>query len=397
MFYFGVSCPEQGYTNTMNIGIIPRGSDVWGQHLLKGIFLYAQEHEELSLNVLPMLGSLNVVLPRNLDGLVCSLLPEEMGEVERRGIPYLNLRMHQQDCCSAELWTDDPEVVRLAVQHLEERGCIRMASFADRNTEKTRERNLQVMVHNRLEELGLEDLGPFDPPPEVYAGGWTYEKQLSSMETWLAGLPKPLGLICTNGEHARRALEAIRRLGLEVPGDIFLLSLTNSSHLLEYNRPSITTMDLNLTGKGVQAARLIHELVEGKRKAPFREWCRPKGVIPRESTAYAVTYDPQLNKVLKRMKSWEYDMPSIDELARYGGMSKRNLFRKIKDATGRSPSELLYRCRIEKALNLLRNEQMGLSEVADQCGYGLPSQLSREIKQSTGLTPTQYRSYWKVQ
>jgi AraC-like DNA-binding protein len=173
------------------------------------------------------------------------------------------------------------------------------------------------------------------------------------------------------------------------------MSTDNDSAYLECCTPTITYMNLDQADKGARAAEWLLDMLEGKRPEFFREQIPPAGVVPLQSTAYAVPTDPGLQRALDLMESWEYELPSVDDLARTAGMSRSTLFRRMQTQLGKKPGELLYQSRREKALRLLREEDLPLSDITDRCGYGLPSQLTHDIKRHTGQSPKQYRDSWR--
>ena len=54
-------------------------------------------------------------------------------------------------------------------------------------------------------------------------------------------------------------------------------------------------------------------------------------------------------------------------------------------------SAYLNQQRIEKACTLLRGTHMTVEEIARSCGYTDAQYFSRVFRQTTGLTPMQYR------
>ena len=47
--------------------------------------------------------------------------------------------------------------------------------------------------------------------------------------------------------------------------------------------------------------------------------------------------------------------------------------------------------RVERVKELIKYRQLSFSEIADRLGYSSVAHLSRQFKQYTGLTPTQFR------
>jgi AraC-like DNA-binding protein len=52
----------------------------------------------------------------------------------------------------------------------------------------------------------------------------------------------------------------------------------------------------------------------------------------------------------------------------------------------------MRRLRAERAARLLRNGQLSISEIAQNCGYASHSHLCREFKTQLGATPSEYRA-----
>jgi len=60
----------------------------------------------------------------------------------------------------------------------------------------------------------------------------------------------------------------------------------------------------------------------------------------------------------------ENEQFGVSELARELGMSRSNLHRRIKTATGKSVSRYIREVRLNKALELLKDSDLSVSEVA---------------------------------
>ena len=81
----------------------------------------------------------------------------------------------------------------------------------------------------------------------------------------------------------------------------------------------------------------------------------------------------------------------ISWLATQAGMSRVQLFRKIKALTGESPSAFVRMLRLQKARNLLLTTSLNVSEIAYDVGFGDPSFFSRTFKEKYGKTPLETR------
>lgn len=72
---------------------------------------------------------------------------------------------------------------------------------------------------------------------------------------------------------------------------------------------------------------------------------------------------------------------------------KNSINKYIKQATGMSFAEYYISLRINKACQLLSMSEKTIGEIAEECGYSSVHFFSRQFKQKTGITPSDYRRY----
>ena len=83
--------------------------------------------------------------------------------------------------------------------------------------------------------------------------------------------------------------------------------------------------------------------------------------------------------------------PSVADVADACGISKRGLERAFgKHGTG-SPAEIIREQRLAGILRLLKNQSLGLANIARQSGFSDASGLSNFIKRVTGKPPGAWR------
>lgn len=87
----------------------------------------------------------------------------------------------------------------------------------------------------------------------------------------------------------------------------------------------------------------------------------------------------------------EYDF-SVDKFSREIGMSRSNLYLKIKAITGESVNAFVKRIRFHKAVELMESRQYTIAEISNMCGFNSPSYFSTAFKQYYGCIPSEYLS-----
>ena len=82
---------------------------------------------------------------------------------------------------------------------------------------------------------------------------------------------------------------------------------------------------------------------------------------------------------------------SIDLISDKTGLSRSNLFRKLKGLTNMSPVDLVMKIKLNHAAELLKtNKAMRISNVAYESGFNDPRYFSTLFKKTFGKTPKEY-------
>lgn len=98
-----------------------------------------------------------------------------------------------------------------------------------------------------------------------------------------------------------------------------------------------------------------------------------------------------MEKIISQvMKNLDNDDFSVEELGEIIGMSRSNLFRKLKAITGQTPIEFIYFVRIKRSMELLLERKMNVSEIAWEVGFKNPSSFSKSFKKQFGKSPSQF-------
>lgn len=87
---------------------------------------------------------------------------------------------------------------------------------------------------------------------------------------------------------------------------------------------------------------------------------------------------------------------NVEDLGREMGMSRVQLYRKLKSLTNFSPNELLRQMRLKKAASMLASSDMTVSEVAYQVGFSSPSYFTKCYKEQFGESPTEVQKRKEV-
>lgn len=101
--------------------------------------------------------------------------------------------------------------------------------------------------------------------------------------------------------------------------------------------------------------------------------------------------DPDIGLALSVMHTHPEEQWTVAALAQRVLMSRSKFAERFMKTVGTSPLQYLTDCRMRRAKELLRNEHLGLKDVACRVGYANESAFSNAFRRFTGTTPGVYR------
>ncbi|WP_171062940.1 ATP-binding protein [Larkinella sp. C7] len=134
----------------------------------------------------------------------------------------------------------------------------------------------------------------------------------------------------------------------------------------------------------------VRNLLEQRRLV--REWVRASLLSPVTLVTLPVaeTVDPYLNKLYQLIETRLDDSGfGVDELAEVSGLSRTNLYRKVKALTGLPANQFIRNYRLKRGSQLLR-QGYSPSETATMVGFESHSYFTRCFRELYRMTPTEF-------
>lgn len=292
------------------------------------------------------------------------------------------------------------EPLRMA-NHLAERPLYTWHLVSRDGTAVTASSGLPTAVDQALEPMPQLDL-------LLVCGGVDVQSHCERETlTWLRRLAErhiPLGAVCTGGYVLARArlLDGYRcTLHWEHIGSLHearrFPEVTFTSHLFVMDRDRYTCsggiapldMMLNLIGRqqGLALAEAIAEEFIHE---------RIRGVGDRQRSPLRVRLGhshPKLEEVATLMEANLQEPLALDELARYAGLSRRQLERLFQRYVGCPPLKYYLELRLARARLLLQQTRMPITEVALACGFVSPPHFTKCYHDHFGHSPSGERKH----
>ncbi|MGB0372267.1 MAG: substrate-binding domain-containing protein [Opitutales bacterium] len=284
---------------------------------------------------------------------------------------------------------DDEAVGRLAAEHFVGNG-LRNFAFFGTDTHYTNQRLLGF--REGLQAVGMDE-------PEVqwremdqrrqYIEYW--HESTDSLNDWLRGLPKPVGLFVAHDPLGRACAEACDVLGIRIPDEIAILGVNDDALVCELTSPELSSVSIPWRQIGERAGEMIEHFLSGE---PFPEkpiLLPPGGIRRRRSSDFVAVEDPRIRRALQVMRDEVYSGITVSEIARSASIPRRTLEHWFRNNLSMSPKEELTRMRVGRSQQLLLETDWSIERIAETVGYSSAERFAVVFKQRVDSSPSMYR------
>ena len=282
--------------------------------------------------------------------------------------------------------TDDGAIAHLAADHLLERGFRYFAYAGDArfNWSKWRSEHFQ----NCIRAAGHRC---FTYRPTK---GFTLddEGQVDDLARWIRDLPKPVGVMACYDLRGQQVLDACRRIGVAVPDEAAVIGVDNDDLLCELSHPPLTSVIPNTHRTGYEAARLLDEMISGKKVRGETHLIPPLGIATRQSTDVLAIEDRNVARAVHFIRQHACDGIKVTDVLKAVPHSRTLLEGRFKKLLGRTPHEEILRVRLNRVKQLLVETDMALEQIAERSGFPHVEYLSVAFRREEGMPPSRFRA-----
>lgn len=369
--------PESIY----RVAILVDTTTLWSRELIEGILKYTKEHGPWHIHLEPQPRDDQLHLPENWQGqgIIARVSTKKMAkQLDVMKMPVVNISVVPvKGITYPKVITNPQSEARLAYDTFRTRGFNHLAYIGDLRQE-------YVAEHFRIYKCELENAGytPLTFNPEVDG----------LLEEWLKQIPKPIGIYCWGPSLGHRVIDACQLEGINVPHDVAVLGSNYDELLSESSYPPQAGIRMNSKQIGKTAASILDDMMHGK-KPKQTEWLlEPKGVVEKLSIDIMAVEDQRMASVMRYLNAHALEPITIDDILKKNPMARRSLERKFRQLFGCSIVEQIRQLRINHARLLLADTDDPVTLISENCGFSSYNYLNRIFKQSTGISPSQYRA-----
>lgn len=376
--------------------LLVESTSSYGRGCLRGIARYAQAHGGWTFlrHIFRTTTAIDAPTLRAWrgDGVIARIEEARMAAVIRElGLPTVDLRGSIGLSGVPGVFTDDPKVVDLAIEHFASNGLSRLAFCGYHGVDFAAARQAAF-----VKAVGSRGDVYKPPASQLEHGFGTVESQRNPADTeaiadWLEGLEKPVGVLACNDTRGLQVLEACDARGLRVPYDVAVVGVDDDDVLCELSTPSLSSVAPNVEAIGFDAADLLDRLMDGQSPPTEPLLTPPIAVEARESSDAIALADPKTIKAVKYIRSHVADGINVGDVLTHSGMSRSTLERRFVKHLECTPHDYIIKCRIDLVKRLLVGTRYDLDEIVERTSFTSRSYLTSTFHRHTGQTPGAYR------
>ncbi len=224
-----------------------------------------------------------------------------------------------------------------------------------------------------------------------------WQKETEHMAAWIRSLPKPVGLMACCDLRGQHVTEACRIADQLVPEQVAILGVDNDLPLCDITNPKLSSIALNTSPAGYEAAGLLERLMDGQEKPDGQQIIvRPTHVVTRQSSDILCVESHELACALNYIRQNSHRQIAVSDVVTAACVSRRNLEDKFNKHLHRSILSEIRRVRTERFAQMLLETNLSVPQIAAELNFPSIENVGRYFEREKGMRPTEYRKKYNL-
>lgn len=361
------------------------------RELSRGISKYArlQSHSRWAFYSDPVSRGTSRTIPRLKDWVAHGIIaydptPRHTSAIIESSLPAVTRGIKIPGC--PHIVSDSRAISQMAAEHLIERAYTHFGycGYDDANWSLLR----GSYFAQEIKRVGGETT-IYEQPRSRKWHSW--EKEQSYMAKWLRSLPKPIAILACNDDRARQVIEACKIADIHVPEEIAVLGVDNDEFICELSDPPLPSIAINAEQIGMQAARLLDEMMENNTSSDVEIVVKPTHVVARQSTDMLAIDAPEVAAAINFIRSNARKPIQVNDVVAASTLSRRVLEKRFRIYLRRSILEEINQTHVNQVARMLMETDLSVSDIAVIMGYSSDKHIARSFRKYMGITPLAYR------
>lgn len=374
-----------------SVALLVETSNAYGRNLLSGVVSYIRTNESWSV-YLPEQHR-GATPPAWLkswkgDGVIARVETKAIARVvQKLKMPVVDVSAARHVPALPWVETDDAAIARLAFEHFQERGFEHFAFCGEPqfNWSNWRQEAFVQAVKDHNFDCSLFSSKSRSEP------GFSLSRERARLAKWISKLPRPVAIFACYDIKAQQILDVCREHRIQVPSQVALLGVDNDELLCDLCTPPLSSVIPDAHKTGREAARLLDDLMHGRKIKQESHLTKPLGIATRQSTDVMAIDDPDVAAALKYIRNHSCDGINVQDVLKVVPLSRRVFEKRFQQLLGRTPHQEITRRRIERIRQLLIETDLTLAQIAAKTGFQNEEYLSVTFRKNVGIPPGKFR------
>ncbi|HEX4342853.1 MAG TPA: DNA-binding transcriptional regulator [Verrucomicrobiae bacterium] len=378
------------------VALIIESSVSYGRSILQGIARYMSSHhrwsvyfEQHELGTPPPAW----LASSHWDGILCRPTdPALARRLKHMKVPTVDLNDLHDGLKLPWVGSNHHTIGRLGASHFVERGFRNFAfcGFSNELWAAQRRDGFRSTVEKEKQ------------PIPVYESSWRgsnvsrWDLEIKHIGKWLAGLPKPVGVMACNDARALHVLDACQQADILVPEEVAVVGVDNEEIFCELCNPALSSVAPDAERIGYQAAELLDQLMSGQSPPCRRILIDPIRVVTRRSSDTLAIKDRTVAAAIRYISDQALHGCTVADVVKFVRASRSFLERKFRQHLKRSPQAEIRRIQADRIKQLLTETDYTLERISELSGFEHPEYMSVVFKRLFDQTPGQYRKQMRA-
>ncbi|MEM9418588.1 MAG: XylR family transcriptional regulator [Planctomycetota bacterium] len=360
----------------------------YGQSLLRGIASYAREFgpwsfiQDPNFYLAPSKRTARETDSESIDGIIAhtddASLVNQLMEMD---VPMVMKGITQLPTDIPTIRSNDLEIGKIAADNLISLGFHNLGFCGYRNMYWSKRRRQGFAQRASSADIEIAHTNETNP---------------KKLKRWLTSLPKPVGILACNDDRCRQVIRCALENGLAIPDEVAVLGVDNDEMVCELAEFPLSSIAVANERVGYEAAKLLHQMMQGEKPAGQQIVAEPLYVVQRLSTDTLAIDDTAVRKALYFIQDEIPKDIAVDDVVNKMQMSRRMAEIRFRKATGKSINQQVMSLRIRLVRELLIETTLPIEIIARKAGFSSSAYMGMKFKAETGMAPSKYRSNHSV-
>ena len=159
----------------------------------------------------------------------------------------------------------------------------------------------------------------------------------------------------------------------------------------------LSSLALNLEMAGYNSAKLIEEMILGKKQIKHQSInIEPLNIVERMSTNFFAIQNEDVARAVHCIRQNCKKPIQVDQVVKATTLSRRQLERIFKQIVGRSINAEISRFRLQKVADMLMYSESSIEKIAAIYSFSTTSYMSQLFKKQYNMTPAAWRKKSRI-